>query len=116
MENGRLPIMALHSQVDGIRDRGKPTKAWTDNIIENIKAQGMDIREATGKRYQLRDFLLGPHRGQTRDGKENWNCNWISGTDSIQCYRTPYLEYFSYNITSRNACEWAVKRFKSISP
>jgi len=49
MENGRLPIMALHSHVDGRRDRGRPTKTWMDNIMQDIKAQGMDIREATDK-------------------------------------------------------------------
>jgi len=87
--NGRLPIIPLNSQVDGIRDRGKPTKTWMENnsyTVEDIKAQGMDIREATGERYRLGDFSLGPHRRQTRDGGENWN--WIAGTDSIQCYRT----------------------------
>ena len=47
MENGRQPIMVLHSQVDGRRDRGRPTKTRMDNIMEDIKAQGMDIREAT---------------------------------------------------------------------
>ena len=42
--------MALHSQVNGRRDRGRPTKIWMDYIImEDIKAQGMDIREATDK-------------------------------------------------------------------
>jgi len=40
MENGRLPIMALHNQVDGRSDRGRPTKPWMDNIMEDIKAQG----------------------------------------------------------------------------
>ena len=49
MENRRLPIMALHNQVDGRRDRGRPTKTWMDNIMEDIKAQGMDIREAKDK-------------------------------------------------------------------
>src|SRR6218665_1055657 len=49
MENGRLPMMALHSQVDGRRHRGRPTNTWMDNIMEDIEAQGMDIREATDK-------------------------------------------------------------------
>jgi len=40
--------MALHSQVDG-RNKGIPTKTWMDNIMEDIKAQCMDIREATDK-------------------------------------------------------------------
>jgi len=52
--------MALHSHVDGRRDRGRPTKTWMDNIMENIKAQGMDIREATDKagRDQLGEWRL----------------------------------------------------------
>ena len=47
MENGRLLIMVLHSQVDKRSDRGRPTKTWMNNIMEDIKAQGMDIQEAT---------------------------------------------------------------------
>ena len=58
MENGRLPIMALHSQVDGRRDRGRPTKTWMDNIMEDIKAQGMDIREAMDKARERSTYRL----------------------------------------------------------
>ena len=43
------PIMVLHSQVDGGKDKRRPTKRWMDNIMKNTKAQGMDIREATDK-------------------------------------------------------------------
>ena len=57
MENGRQPIMALYSQVDWRRDKQKPTrrptKTWMDNIMEDIKAQGMDIREATDKAREI---------------------------------------------------------------
>jgi len=42
-------LAIIYSQVDGRRDRGRPTKTRMDNIIEDIKAQGMDIREATDK-------------------------------------------------------------------
>ena len=58
MENGRLPIIALHSHVDGRRDRGIPTKTWMDNILEDIKAQGMDIREATDKARERSTWRL----------------------------------------------------------
>jgi len=30
-------------------DRRRPTETWMDNIMEDIKAQGMDIREAKDK-------------------------------------------------------------------
>jgi len=33
----------MYSQIDGRRDRGRPTKTWMDNIIEDMKAQGMDF-------------------------------------------------------------------------
>ena len=56
MENGRLPIMALHSQVDWRRDRGRPTKTRMDNIMEDIKAQGMNIGEATDKARERSTF------------------------------------------------------------
>ena len=49
MENGRLQIMALYSQVDGRRDRERPTKTQMDNIMEDTKAQDMNIREETDK-------------------------------------------------------------------
>jgi len=58
MENGRLPIMALHSQVDGRRDRGRPTKTWMDNIIEDLKVQGMDIREEMDKAIERSTWRL----------------------------------------------------------
>ena len=58
MENGRLPIMALYSQVYRRRDRGRPTKTWMDNILEEIKAQGMDIRETTDKARERSTWRL----------------------------------------------------------
>src|SRR6218665_3004733 len=58
MENGRLPIMALHSQEDRRRNRGRPTKTWMDNIMDDIKAQGMDIREATDKARESSTWSL----------------------------------------------------------
>ena len=50
--------MALNSQVDGRRDSGKPTKTWMDNIMKDIKAQGLDIREATDKARERSTWRL----------------------------------------------------------
>ena len=47
--NSNNRSMELHSQINERRDRGRPTKTWMDNIMEDIKAQGMDFREATDK-------------------------------------------------------------------
>src|SRR6218665_3266692 len=58
MKNGILPIMVLHSQVDGRRDRGRPTKTWMDNIMEDIKALGTDMREATNKARERSTWRL----------------------------------------------------------
>ena len=58
MENGRLPIIALHNQVDGRSDRARPTKTWMDNIMEDIKAQSMDIREATDIAREISTWRL----------------------------------------------------------
>jgi len=39
-----LLVAYYNSQADGRIDRGRPTKTWVDNIMEDVKAQGMDIR------------------------------------------------------------------------
>src|SRR6218665_4133376 len=77
MENGRLPIMILHSQVDGRRDRGGLTKTWMDNILQDIKHREwtFEKRRIKSGRDQLGDFSLRPHRRRTPDGRENWNWN-----------------------------------------
>ena len=74
-ENGRLSIMALHGQlhVDGRRDRGRPTKTWMDNIMEDIKHRAwiFEKRRINPGRDELGDFLLGPHHWRTPGGEEN---------------------------------------------
>jgi len=94
--------MVLHSHVDGKRDRGKPIKTWVDNIMEDIKAQGMDIREAADNaigRDQLGDFLLGPHRRRTPDGGESWTGIFFSSNEFIwgKCLKL-YTLYVFRNI------------------
>jgi len=46
MEGNRLPAVALHGQVEGTRSKGRQPKKWMDNVKEDLKAQGMSIREA----------------------------------------------------------------------
>ena len=46
MENERIPAKALHGEVEGVRSRGRPKKRWMDNVLEDIKNRGREIREA----------------------------------------------------------------------
>src|SRR6218665_4150870 len=75
MENGRLPIMALHSQVDGRRYRGRPTKHGWIILWKTLKHRVwlFEKRRIKPGRDQLVDFLLGSHCRRTPDGEENWN-------------------------------------------
>jgi hypothetical protein len=45
MENGRIPAKALHGEVEGTRSRGRPRKKWIDNVLEDIKDRGLEMRE-----------------------------------------------------------------------
>ena len=49
-ENGKWKTTNNGARQPSIR--GRPTKAWMDNIMKDIKAQGMDMREATDKARQ----------------------------------------------------------------
>src|SRR6218665_1944637 len=58
-ENGKWKNTTLYRQIDGRRDRGRPTKTYMDNIMEDsLKAQGMDIREATDKARERSTWRL----------------------------------------------------------
>src|SRR6218665_2266225 len=46
MEGNRLPVVALYGQVEGTRSRGRQPKTWIDNVKEELRAQGMNKREA----------------------------------------------------------------------
>ena len=45
-ENSRLPAVALYEQVEGTRSRGRQPRKWMDNVKEELRAQGMNKREA----------------------------------------------------------------------
>lgn len=67
MDNTRLPFRALHCHIQGTRSRGRQPKTWMDNVKEDLKEHGMDIRTATEKardRQQWR-HLVQPHRQQS---------------------------------------------------
>ena len=46
MENERIPAKALHGEVEGVRSRGRPRKKWINNVLEDIKDRGWEIRRA----------------------------------------------------------------------
>lgn len=46
MENGRLPAAALYGHVEGTRSRGGQTKTWMKNVMEDLKKENMDMRDA----------------------------------------------------------------------
>ena len=45
MENERIPAKVLHGEVEGLRSRGRPRKKWIDNVLEDIKDKGWEIRK-----------------------------------------------------------------------
>ena len=47
MENERIPAKVLHGEVEGLRSRGRPRKKWIDNVLEDIKDKGWEIRKVT---------------------------------------------------------------------
>jgi len=49
MNDKRLPAAALYGHVEGTRSRGRQRKTWMDNIMEDLRAQNMDMREAMDK-------------------------------------------------------------------
>ena len=66
MDGKRLPTRALHCHIEGTRSRGRQPKIWMDNVKEDLKEHGLDIRTATElardrKRWRQ---LVQPHRQQ----------------------------------------------------
>jgi len=49
MNDKRLPAAALYGHVEGTRSRGRQRKTWMDNIMEDLRAQNMDMRESMDK-------------------------------------------------------------------
>ena len=46
MDGSRLPAVALYGQEEGTRSRGRQPKKWMENVNEDLKTQGMNMREA----------------------------------------------------------------------
>ena len=65
MEENRLPAVAPYVQVEGTRSRGRKPKKWMGNGNEDLRAQGIKMREAVdtnSNRRILRSLDLRPHR------------------------------------------------------
>jgi hypothetical protein len=41
MDSNRVPFLALHTMVDGVRSRGRPRARLMDGVIEDIKERGL---------------------------------------------------------------------------
>lgn len=48
-DDRRLQAAALYGYVDGTGSPGRRTKTWVDNVNEDLRAQGMGIRDAIDK-------------------------------------------------------------------
>ena len=72
MDDRRLPTTALYGHVEGTRSRGRQTKTWMENVMEDLKIKDINIREAVDKTRDrtLWRVLLKPHRRQMPDGGE----------------------------------------------
>lgn len=44
MDSNRVPFLALHTRVDGVRSRGRPRARSRDGVIEDIKERGLLVR------------------------------------------------------------------------
>ena len=66
MDDKRLPARALHCHIEGARSRGRQPKTWMDNVKEDLKEHGLDIRTATelARDRQRWRQLVQPHRQQ----------------------------------------------------
>ena len=49
MDDRRLPTTALYGHVEGTRSRGRQSKTWMENVMEDLKIKDIDIREAVDK-------------------------------------------------------------------
>ena len=46
MEQIRLPYIAMHGRVNGMRGRGRPKKRWLDTVTKDCESRGMTLVEA----------------------------------------------------------------------
>jgi Reverse transcriptase (RNA-dependent DNA polymerase) len=64
MNNERLPYLALHTQLEGTRSRGRQRTRWRDNVRNDIEERNMEFREALSllkDRDKWMEFVR-PHR------------------------------------------------------
>ena len=72
MGSDRIPYLALHTMVDGVRSRGRPRARWRDGVMEDIKERGLEFPEATSltkDRDGWRKFAR-PYRRGGADGRD----------------------------------------------
>ena len=72
MDSNRIPFLALHTMVDGVRSRGRPRARWRDGVIEDIKERELEFAEATfltKDRDGWRKFAR-PYRRDGADGRD----------------------------------------------
>jgi hypothetical protein len=66
MDDTRLPFRALHCHIEGTRSRGRQPKIWMDNVKQDLKEHGLDIRTATEMARDRKQWrqIVQPHRQQ----------------------------------------------------
>ena len=72
MDSDRIPYLALHTMVDGVRSKGRPRARWRDGVMEDIKERGLEFSEATSlikDRDGWRKFAR-PYRRDGVDGRD----------------------------------------------
>ena len=72
MDIGRIPYLALHTLVDGVRSRGRPGARWRDGVMKDIKERGLEFSEAASlvkDREGWRKFAR-PYRRGGVDGRD----------------------------------------------
>ena len=72
MNSNRIPFLALHTMVDGVRNRGRPRARWRDGVMEDIKERGLEFSEATSLTKD-RDGWMKFARPYRRDGADGRN-------------------------------------------
>lgn len=64
MNSERLPYLALHTQLEGNRSRGRQRTRWRDNVRKDIEEKGLEFRKALSlvkDREKWMEFVR-PHR------------------------------------------------------
>jgi exonuclease III len=72
MDTDRIPYLALHTSVDGVRSRGRPRARWRDGVMKDIKERGLEFSEAASlvkDRDGWRTFVR-PYRRGDADGRD----------------------------------------------